>query len=101
MGSFLVELIEFIAMLLFMRAMAQGISAIFKSPNIKVRTTGGIPKPNYPPEAHRGEMARDPVCGMFVSTELPNRLQRGKETLHFCSTECLEKYGKDAANVTS
>jgi YHS domain-containing protein len=101
MGSLLVELIEFIAMLLFMRALARGISAIFKSPQIKVRATGGAPRPNPPAELHRGEMERDPVCGMFVSTELPHALRRGKETLHFCSSQCLEKYEKDPANVTS
>jgi YHS domain-containing protein len=43
----------------------------------------------------RGETARDPVCGMFVSTELSHRLTRGKETLHFCSRECLERYEKN------
>jgi YHS domain-containing protein len=37
-------------------------------------------------------MARDPVCGMFVSTELSRRLNRGGQTLHFCSDECLEKF---------
>jgi YHS domain-containing protein len=44
-----------------------------------------------------GETARDPVCGMFVSTELSHRLTRGKETLHFCSRGCLERYQSDAA----
>jgi YHS domain-containing protein len=42
-----------------------------------------------------GQTARDPVCGMFVSTELSHRLTRGNETLHFCSRECLERYQKN------
>jgi len=42
-----------------------------------------------------GQTARDPVCGMFVSTELSQRLTRGKETLHFCSRACLERYQKN------
>jgi YHS domain-containing protein len=46
-------------------------------------------------------MVRDPACGMFVSTELPHQLKRGKETLHFCSRECLEKFQKDAEHVAS
>jgi YHS domain-containing protein len=45
-----------------------------------------------------GKTKRDPVCGMFVSTELSHRLVRGSETLHFCSRECLERYQKEAAN---
>lgn len=48
---------------------------------------------------HCGEMARDPVCGMFVSTELSQQLRRGNDTLHFCSRECLEKYEKDIEHV--
>lgn len=39
-----------------------------------------------------GETARDPACGMFVSTELSHRLTRDGKTLHFCSLECLERY---------
>jgi len=46
-----------------------------------------------------GQTARDPVCGMFVSTELSHRLIRGTETLHFCSQECLERFRRDAANA--
>jgi YHS domain-containing protein len=52
-----------------------------------------------PPEAPGGKMARDPVCGMFVSTELSHRLVQGSETLHFCSSECLERYTKDGASA--
>lgn len=45
-----------------------------------------------------GETARDPVCGMFVSTELSHKLTRGGQTLHFCSKECLERYQSNPAN---
>ncbi|HLY62907.1 MAG TPA: hypothetical protein VKV95_19350 [Terriglobia bacterium] len=44
--------------------------------------------------APKGQTARDPVCGMFVSTELSHRLNDGGQTLHFCSRECLEQYQK-------
>jgi len=44
-----------------------------------------------------GEMARDPECGMFVSTEVSRRLKRGGQTLHFCSDDCLEKYKRRAS----
>ena len=47
----------------------------------------------------KGRTARDPVCGMFVSTEVSHRLVRGNETLHFCSKACLEQYEKKAAKV--
>ncbi len=48
------------------------------------------------PEPREGQTARDPVCGMFVSTELSHRLTRGGQTIHFCSNECLDRYQKDA-----
>lgn len=44
----------------------------------------------------KGHTARDPVCGMFVSTEVSHRLVRGGQTFHFCSQECLDKYEKSA-----
>ena len=46
-----------------------------------------------------GETARDPVCGMFVSTELSHKLTRGAQTIHFCSQECLERFQKNVANA--
>jgi YHS domain-containing protein len=49
--------------------------------------------------ARHGETVRDPVCGMFVSTELSHRLTHGGQTLHFCSQECLERYQKEAVHA--
>ena len=51
-------------------------------------------KPNRKAQAAKGRTARDPVCGMFVSTEVSHRLVQGGETLHFCSQDCLEQYEK-------
>jgi YHS domain-containing protein len=48
----------------------------------------------------QGEMVRDPVCGMFVSTELSHRLKRQGQTFHFCSEQCLQKY-RDNDRVAS
>jgi YHS domain-containing protein len=50
-------------------------------------------------EPIRGRTARDPVCGMFVSTEVSHRLVRGNKTLHFCSQECLDRYEKKAVSA--
>ena len=46
----------------------------------------------------RGETARDPVCGIFVSTEVSYRLTEQGATLHFCSRECRERYRKESAH---
>lgn len=46
------------------------------------------------PSAAQGRTARDPVCGMFVSTEVSYRLEENGRVLHFCSKKCLETYEK-------
>ena len=101
MGSFLLDVLEFVILALFLKAMARSLGSLFRSSGVHMRTSGGGP-PTPPSGApHRGEMARDPVCGMFVSTELSQQLRRGLDTLHFCSRECLEKYQKGAEHVAS
>lgn len=47
----------------------------------------------------KGRTARDPVCGMFVSTEVSHRLVQNGKTLHFCSEDCLAQYQKKAARA--
>jgi len=101
MGSFLLDALEFIILALFLKAMARSLGSLFRSPGIHLRTSGSASPRPASTVAHRGEMARDPVCGIFVSTEVSHRLRRGTETVHFCSRECLEKYQKDAQHVAS
>lgn len=62
----------------------------------KPRPGGANPNRTPSRREFRGETARDPVCGMFVSTELSRRLERDGKVLHFCSPECLEKYQLEA-----
>jgi len=52
-----------------------------------------------PPSASQGQTARDPVCGMFVSTEVSHRLKEGGHVIHFCSKNCMERYEKQKARV--
>ncbi len=44
--------------------------------------------------ATQGRAARDPVCGMFVSTEVSHRLVEDGHVVHFCSKNCKENYEK-------
>lgn len=59
--------------------------------------TGASARANTEKQTIRGETVRDPVCGMFVSTELSHQLKWQGKLLHFCSKECLEQYRKSAA----
>jgi len=101
MGSFLFDILEIVILVLFLKAMARSLGPVFRSPRIHVKTWGNVPPASSPSAPHTGAMVRDPVCGIFVSTELPHRLGQGKDALHFCSRECLEKFQKDAQHVAS
>jgi YHS domain-containing protein len=51
--------------------------------------------PRYQPQPQvvaGGELKRDPVCGTYVSTGSSVTRQVNGQLLHFCSTECRDKY---------
>jgi YHS domain-containing protein len=41
------------------------------------------------------KLVRDPVCGMHIAEGFAIPLGEGTEIVHFCSTECREKYLHD------
>ena len=92
--SYLVELVFFIVVAKLLGRALQGFLRPSASRG-ENRTAGS----GGSSQVRVGKTKRDPVCGMFVSTELSHRLVRGSETLHFCSRECLERYQKETANV--
>ena len=56
---------------------------------------GGVqPKPyvDVPNDAVNQKLVRDPVCGMHVAEGLALPLKQDGEIVHFCSTECRDKY---------
>lgn len=98
------RLLEIAFELVMAIVVARGVLTAFRrlfGPSAGSAHSGG-PTPFTPPGAQaksetiRGETVRDPVCGMFVSTELSQRLNWHGEVLHFCSRECLESYRKKA-----
>jgi YHS domain-containing protein len=101
MGSFLFEILDFVVLALFVMGLVRRIGSLFGKPSVHVRTMGGPPPRPSAAAAHSGEMVRDPVCGMFVSTELTQKLRLGGDTIHFCSRECMEKYREEAKHAAS
>ena len=100
MGGFLLDLVDFVVLVFFVLALVRKIGALMGGSRIHVRASAA-PRPSPATAApHQGEMVRDPVCGMFVATELSQH-RRGGETVHFCSRECMEKYQKDAEHAAS
>jgi YHS domain-containing protein len=90
MGEFFGYLVDVIVLLAAVRMVYGALRQLFapKTATNGVRGQGGAPTTANP----QGEMARDPVCGMFVSTEVSHPLKWRGQTLHFCSNECLQKY---------
>jgi len=96
MGSVLSYFVELIFILLVGKLLGGAMRNLFGPSSFQ----GGARTPQRGNRVHIGKTKRDPVCGMFVSTELSHSLVRGSETLHFCSRECLERYQKETANAS-
>lgn len=50
--------------------------------------------------SNSGSQLTDPVCGMNVTEDSPNQLEREGETFYFCSTKCLETFKHNPEKFT-
>ena len=98
MGSLLSYVVELVFFFIVVKMLGRALQGLF-GPSPSRSRVSGAPRVNSS-QMRVGKTERDPVCGMFVSTEVSHRLVRGSETLHFCSNECLERYQKDTANAS-
>jgi|SRR5690242_18386158 YHS domain-containing protein len=102
MGRLLAYLFDFVIIFVLAKVLGRVLQRVFGPPRAHFWSNVGTARQqNDEPETHGGITVRDPVCGTFVSTELPYSLKRGSETLHFCSRECLERYQREVANAQS
>jgi YHS domain-containing protein len=92
MVRLLVYLFNLIVVTIIGWIIARLVQRILGRPAVGTRGPGHAAPRRTSPPTISGTTARDPVCGMFVSTELSLRLVCGGETLHFCSRECLERF---------
>ena len=58
------------------------------------RPTATRPPSAGPIERAGGELVRDPQCGTYVPKARAIAVQRGGETLYFCSAKCRDEYGR-------
>jgi YHS domain-containing protein len=96
MGSLLEYLVELIFLIVIGKVLGGALRVFFHPAPVR----GEAHPSARANQVRTGKTARDPICGMFVSTELSHFLVRGSETLHFCSHECLERYQKEMANAS-
>ena len=91
MGRLLAYLFNFIVVIILGWIIARVLQYVLGKSVHPRGSQHSVPRAGSGP-ALGGQTARDPVCGMFVSTEVSHRLKHGSETLHFCSRECLERF---------
>jgi YHS domain-containing protein len=101
MGRLLLYLFELAIIFVLVVSLRRALRQLLGIPQVFFRTRSSSSRQRNVSELRHGETARDPVCGMFVSTELSHRLTRGNETLHFCSQACLEQYQKRGEHAAS
>ena len=101
MGRLLSYFVELVFVIVVSKMLGRALQSIFSPVAPPRREKPAEREPRDSGGVRVGKTGRDPICGMFVSTELSHRLVCGSETLHFCSRECLERYQKEMANVSS
>ncbi|MGH9710791.1 MAG: hypothetical protein ACRD37_09600 [Candidatus Acidiferrales bacterium] len=65
------------------------------------RSDGGREPVRVEPRTAAKELFRDPVCGTFVAEDISYFCEHDKETLHFCSRDCMEHYQRDLQHTDS
>lgn len=96
------RLLEIIMDLVFMIGMVYAISRTVRGilggaqRGVNRRPQNGQSPAPKPAEGHT---ARDPLCGMFVSTEVSHRLVEDGQVLHFCSKKCMQSYEEKKART--
>ncbi len=48
-------------------------------------------------EVIKGELVKDPVCGVYLPKEQAIKLEYNGETFYFCSQECKTKFLKESS----
>lgn len=68
---------------------------------IVLKAVAGLLEPGRGPGSKSaqmgGELKRDPVCGVYISTATSVKIAEGSRVVHFCSAACRDKYRKGAA----
>jgi|SRR5208337_654607 len=56
---------------------------------------------DVPNDAITRKLVRDPVCGMHIAEVLALPLRQDGELLHFCSTDCRDKYVSETRKIAA
>jgi YHS domain-containing protein len=91
------RLLQFFAFLLLFRYVLRGVASWLTDGGAASRRMEGRPGGGQP--VYRGQMVRDPVCGVFLLPERALEDHQGDQTLHFCSENCRQAYRAQEVTV--
>ncbi len=91
-------ILDLVAAAVVARILAPAVRRFFGASRVHSSRSRFSAKSEEQKRTVHGVTMRDPVCGMFVSTELAHRLERHGQVHYFCSKECLERYRKEASS---
>jgi YHS domain-containing protein len=101
MSAILDYIFEFLVLMVLGKLLNSAFHRFFGGSTVRFGMPGSGARPGQAAAGDarktvEGTTARDPECGMFVSTELSHRLNWHGNVLHFCSDECLQNYRRHA-----
>jgi YHS domain-containing protein len=82
-------ILEILVPILIFTLLRSILRSLFQTKRTVTRTS---PQSSPPPVVTGGELRKDPVCGTYVSTGASVTRKVDGELVHFCSTECRDKY---------
>ncbi len=84
----MVRLLQFLAIVFLIRFFLRAVTRLLAdAPKKSVKDGAGSDKVIY-----RGQMVRDPVCGVHIPEESSLTESRGDRVYHFCSQKCREAF---------
>ncbi len=85
----MIRFLQFIAFILLFRYIWRGVQRMLGE--VETRRVPGD-RPGNSGIVYRGQMVRDPVCGIYVPEKGALTERRGDEVYYFCSETCRKSF---------
>jgi YHS domain-containing protein len=97
--SFIVRMLKY---LFWVLVVSWGVAILQKIIGKMVSGGTGEEHPtNVPNTAVNQKLVRDPICGMHITEGLALPLKYHGEMLHFCSSECRDKFLDETPKISA
>ncbi|MGC2658852.1 MAG: hypothetical protein WA324_12920 [Bryobacteraceae bacterium] len=86
------ELLVTIFLVIAVRSLLGGFLRSLTGSQTPSQKSQGAPNREESAPQLNGHLHRDPVCGTFVAESTRYQRQVGRQTVYYCSSDCLEKH---------